>query len=80
MKRSRFSEEQIIGILKEHEVGIAVSELCREHDYPPAEPDRPLCKMPDGVGIIDDERPIFFIDGELSIRCLTNDPAQEQHP
>lgn len=31
MKRSRFSEEQIIGILKEHEAGIAVSELCRKH-------------------------------------------------
>jgi putative transposase len=31
MKRSRFSEEQIIGILKEHEAGIAVSELSRKH-------------------------------------------------
>lgn len=31
MKRSRFSEEQIIGILKEHEAGILVAELCRKH-------------------------------------------------
>ena len=31
MKRSRFSEEQIIGILKEHEAGIPVAELCRRH-------------------------------------------------
>ena len=31
MKRSRFSEEQIIGILKEHESGIPVSDLCRKH-------------------------------------------------
>lgn len=31
MKRSRFSEEQIIGILKEHEAGVAVAELCRKH-------------------------------------------------
>lgn len=31
MKRSRFSEEQIIGILKEHDVGIPVAELCRRH-------------------------------------------------
>ena len=31
MKRNRFSEEQIIGILKEHEAGIAVSELCSKH-------------------------------------------------
>ena len=31
MKRSCFSEEQIIGILKEHESGVPVAELCRKH-------------------------------------------------
>jgi putative transposase len=31
MKRTRFSDEQIIAILKEHEAGIAVAELCRKH-------------------------------------------------
>lgn len=31
MKRSRFSEEQIIGVLKEHEAGGRVDELCRRH-------------------------------------------------
>jgi putative transposase len=31
MRRSRFSEEQIIGILKEHEAGVSVSDLCRKH-------------------------------------------------
>ncbi|OKO66821.1 transposase [Bradyrhizobium sp. NAS96.2] len=31
MKRSRFSEEQIIGIPKEHEVGVSVADLCRKH-------------------------------------------------
>jgi putative transposase len=31
MKRKRFSEEQIIAILKEHEAGVAVAELCRKH-------------------------------------------------
>ena len=31
MKRNRFTEEQIIGILKEHEAGVSVSDLCRKH-------------------------------------------------
>jgi len=31
MKRSRFSEEQIIGILKEHQAGLGEKELCRKH-------------------------------------------------
>ena len=31
MKKSRFSEEQIIGILNEHQAGIAVAEICRKH-------------------------------------------------
>ncbi|MER9475784.1 transposase, partial [Mesorhizobium sp. M0520] len=30
MKRSRFSEDQIIGILKEHEAGVSVADLCRK--------------------------------------------------
>ena len=31
MKRSRFSEEQIIGILKEHQAGHGAKDLCRKH-------------------------------------------------
>jgi putative transposase len=31
MKRSRYTEEQIIGILQEQEAGAAVAELCRKH-------------------------------------------------
>lgn len=31
MKRSRFTEEQIITILKEQEAGVAAADLCRKH-------------------------------------------------
>ena len=31
MKRSRFNEEQIIGILKEHESGVSTADVCRKH-------------------------------------------------
>jgi putative transposase len=31
MKRSRFSEEQIIGILEEQEAGSATADVCRRH-------------------------------------------------
>ena len=31
MKRSRFKEEQIIAILKEHELGAKTADLCRKH-------------------------------------------------
>jgi putative transposase len=31
MKRKRFTEEQIIGILKEHELGAKTADLCRKY-------------------------------------------------
>ena len=31
MKRKRFTEEQIIGVLKEHEFGAKTSDVCRKH-------------------------------------------------
>ena len=31
MKKSKFTESQIIGVLKQYEAGVKVSDLCREH-------------------------------------------------
>jgi len=31
MKRNRFTEDQIIGILREHEAGAKTADICRKH-------------------------------------------------
>jgi putative transposase len=33
MKRKRFTEEQIIGVLKEHDLGAKTADLCRKHGH-----------------------------------------------
>ena len=36
MKKSRFTETRIVSILKQHEGGLKVTEICRQHGISPA--------------------------------------------
>jgi putative transposase len=53
--KKRFTEEQIIGFLREAEAGLAVAELCRRHGF--SEASYYLwCSMFGGMNVSDEKR------------------------
>ena len=62
MKRSRFTEEQIIGILKEHEAGLPTAEVCRRHGISHASFYR--CKAKFGGMEVSDARKLRALEDE----------------
>lgn len=62
IKRLRFTEEQIIGILKEHQAGLGAKELCRKHGIS----DATFCKWRSKYGGMDlsDARKLKALEAE----------------
>lgn len=55
MRKSRFSEEQIIGMIKEQEPGLPTVEVCRKHGLSPATFYKLKCKY-DGMEVSEARR------------------------
>ena len=49
MRKSRFTDAQIIGMIKEQEAGLPTAELCRKHGLSPAT----FCKLTAKYGGMD---------------------------
>ena len=60
MRKSRFSESQIIGILKEVESGRHVKDVCREHGISEATRHTPATRLPIVLGLWSTKSPAGF--------------------
>ncbi len=72
MRKSRFTEAQIIAMIQEQEAGMPTAEICRGHGPSPA----PFCKCKSGhggMGLSDVKRPKMLEDGNAKLKRLLAD-------
>lgn len=72
MRKSRFTEAQIIGMIKEHEAGLPTSELCRKHGLSPATFYKPKAKY-GGMDLSDANRLKQLEDENAKLKRLLAD-------
>ena len=79
MRKSRFSEEQIIGMIREHEAGVKTADICRKYGIS----DATFCKYKAKFGgmTVSDARRLKTLEEENSRDCqrkLITDPLNYQ--
>ncbi len=72
MKRARFTDEQIIDLLKEQEAGTPVSELCRKHGVSDARIHKWKAKF-GGMDVSEAKRPKTLEDENTTLKRLLID-------
>lgn len=82
MKKKRFTEEQIIGFLREAQAGLAVKDLCRKHGF--SEASFYLWRSKFGGMNVSDAKRLKELEGEntklkrlLANALLENDAIRE---
>ena len=77
MRKSRFTEAQIIGMIKEQEAGLPTSELCRKHGLSPATFYKLKAKY-GGMDLSDAKRLKQLEDENAKLRMLVADLALDR--